>query len=120
VRPASLTANNSTKDFTISGAGSITGGTGLTKNGSGKLTLGTTNSFTGPVAINCGTVSVATLANSGTNSGLGAGTGISLGDASNLGTLQYTARTTSTNRPDHHVDGWREKQRARPTRPSSR
>jgi fibronectin-binding autotransporter adhesin len=99
VRPASLTVNNPTKDYTISGAGAIAGSTGLTKNGNGKLTLGTTNSFTGPVAINAGTISVATLANAGLNSGLGAGTSISLGDASNSGTLQYTGATTSTNRP---------------------
>ncbi|HZJ14680.1 MAG TPA: autotransporter-associated beta strand repeat-containing protein, partial [Chthoniobacteraceae bacterium] len=105
VRPASLTANNSTKDFTISGAGSITGGTGLTKNGSGKLTVSTTNSFTGPVAINAGTVSVATLANGGANSGLGAGASITLGDASNQGTLEYTGATTSTNRPITIGDG---------------
>ena len=99
VRPASLTVSNPTKDYIISGAGVIAGSTGLTKNGNGKLTIGTTNSFTGPVAINAGTVSVGTLAASGANSGLGSGTAISLGDAGNVGTLEYTGATTSTNRP---------------------
>ncbi len=96
--PNSVTVSNSAEAYTFGGSGSISGGTGLTKNGNGMLTIQTTNSFTGPVAINSGTVSVATIANGGTSSGLGAGTSISLGGATNTGDLQYTGVTASTNR----------------------
>ena len=90
VSPGVLTVNNTTKDYTFTG-GSINGGTGLTKNGSGSLTLSNSNGFTGPVAVNAGTVSVDALTNGGTNSALGAGTAVTLGDATHSGKLQLTA-----------------------------
>jgi fibronectin-binding autotransporter adhesin len=106
VRPASLTVNNSTKDFTISGAGSITGSTGLTKKRQRQTDAQHYQQFhrSGGDQRRA-PVSVATLANSGANSGLGAGTSIALGDTSNQGTLEYTAGTTSTNRPITIGDG---------------
>lgn len=53
VQPRSIT-NNSTKDYTITGVGSIAGSTGVTKEGSGTLTLSTYNPFVGAVNINGG------------------------------------------------------------------
>ena len=61
VMPASITVNNSTgHDYTITGAGAITGGTGITKTGTGTLTIATTggNDFTGKVSINGGMLTV--------------------------------------------------------------
>ena len=57
VIPAALT-NNSTVDYTISGAGKISGTTRILKMGGGTLTINTTNDFTGGITINGGTVNV--------------------------------------------------------------
>src|SRR5207244_3007303 len=59
------------------------------------------NTYTGPTIISAGVVSVASLANGGANSSLGAATGasatITLGSASSA-TLSYTGSTTSSDR----------------------
>jgi fibronectin-binding autotransporter adhesin len=54
VKPESVTAANSTYNYTISGSGKISGATGLTKSGSGTLSLATTNTYTGATVINGG------------------------------------------------------------------
>ncbi len=54
VRPASVTFNNTTT-YSLSG-GAIDGTTGITKNGSGIVTLGNANTYTGTTAINAGTL----------------------------------------------------------------
>jgi autotransporter-associated beta strand protein len=53
VTPASVT-NDSTKNFTVSGSGKISGGAWLAKAGSGTLTLGTANDYTGATTITGG------------------------------------------------------------------
>lgn len=55
LQPASVTFND---DFSygLAGDGSLVGGMSLIKNGSGIVTLSTSNSFTGPVQINAGTL----------------------------------------------------------------
>jgi len=70
VAPTAIT-NNSTVNYTISGAGSITGTASIVKLGSSTLTLSNLNTFTGGVAINAGAVQVYG-ASGGT--GLGSGT----------------------------------------------
>ena len=77
-------------DYTISGAGSI-GGTGqFLKRGTGRVILGTTNSYSGSTRIENGVVEVGALAPAGANSPLGVGTtdpnGLSLAG----GTLDYS------------------------------
>jgi fibronectin-binding autotransporter adhesin len=73
---------------------------GLTIKGSGKLSLtNTTNSYVGPTTIDGGTLSLATIANGGAPSTLGASSSAS----SNLvlkngGELEYTGGTAATNR----------------------
>lgn len=59
VSPASVTVNNSSGSYTITGAGGITGPTALTKWGSQKLTLATVNTYTGPTVVNGGTLELA-------------------------------------------------------------
>ena len=98
LQPNSVTVTNSATPYTFSGTGSIAGLTGLTKSGNGIVTITNTNSFTGPVTITQGTVSIPTIAAGGTNSPLGSGTTINFGDSTNNGTLQYTGVTASTNR----------------------
>jgi len=58
VMPAVITNDSSANDFSIGGAGSISGAAGIVKTGSSTLTLNTANDFTGPVTILAGTVKV--------------------------------------------------------------
>ncbi len=75
---------------------------GLTKTGQGTLVLTGTNSFTGNLLINQGTVSVSSVADSGIASALGAGSLIQLGSgAMTGGNLTYTGTGHSTNRTVH-------------------
>ncbi|MCE9589610.1 MAG: autotransporter-associated beta strand repeat-containing protein, partial [Planctomycetes bacterium] len=87
-----------TNGNSMSIAGLIDGAGGLTKNGTGTLTLTNTNTFAGTVAINSGTLSVASIADGGAASGLGAGGTIGIGSAGTVGTLQYTGGSVATNR----------------------
>ena len=68
-QPAALEVNAS-HNYTFAGAGNIAGVTGLQKDGSGTLTLLTTNTYLGPTVINNGTVQVGNGSISGS---LGAG-----------------------------------------------
>ena len=81
---------------TLSGVISNTlGAGGLTKGGAGTLILSNAgNTWTGPLAIQQGMVSVASLADSGTGSN--GDTTISLGNAANTGALQYTGSAAVT------------------------
>ncbi len=54
VNPSSVVFNNSTLDYTLTGAGGITGTGPLTKSGTGTLTLGTANSYSGGTVIDGG------------------------------------------------------------------
>ncbi len=77
--PGSITVNNSAENnYTISGSGSIGGGASLTKAGAGRLTLGGANTFTGPVAINQGYVSLTSARAFGNNSGVAIAAGAQL------------------------------------------
>ena len=60
LRPNGLTVNNNTKSYTFNGSGSIDGTVGLTKNGSGQLTIANSgvNTFSGGVDILGGTVRI--------------------------------------------------------------
>jgi fibronectin-binding autotransporter adhesin len=74
----------------------------LTKSGSGTWVLSGLNSFSGQVRIDQGTLSVNSLANTGTSSAIGTGSGsglINIGSVSSTGTLIYTGSAdVSTNR----------------------
>ncbi len=73
VSPQDVLFNNSAKNFTLAGtAGNvgIAGATGITKSGTGLLTITASNIFGGPVAITGGTVAVSSAANLGYSSGV--------------------------------------------------
>lgn len=67
-----MVVDASENDYAFSGTGSITGTGGITKTGNGKLTLSTSNAYTGKTIINGGTLEINTLANIGLNSSIGA------------------------------------------------
>ncbi|MGD0259255.1 MAG: autotransporter-associated beta strand repeat-containing protein [Verrucomicrobiota bacterium] len=96
VTPASVVVSNTTAAYTFQGAGGINGSTGLIKTNSGTLTVLTTNGYTGPTIIGGGTLSVSTLGNSLTTSGIGAANS----DPTNLvffgTTLAYTGPGATT------------------------
>ena len=85
VKPGNVTVN-STKDYTLSGAGAITGVAGITKQGTGTLTLSTPNTFSGLISLNAGTIAFSTAAN------IGAATAPF---TFNGGTLRYAAGNTT-------------------------
>ncbi|TAE76961.1 MAG: hypothetical protein EAZ65_08175 [Verrucomicrobia bacterium] len=64
--PASLAVNNSSKNFTIEGSGSLAGTAGFTKTGSGTLTLRVPYSGTGSGFIDGGSVVLGGPSNTGT------------------------------------------------------
>lgn len=71
VQPGSIVVSNNVLAYAFSGS-PIVGGTTLIKNGTGTLTISSSNSFSGGAFVNAGTVAFATdLANS---NGLGSGT----------------------------------------------
>ena len=95
VSPSEVIFTNDTKDYTLSGYGSIIGDAKLTKRGSGNLTVTNTNQMTGGVVIEAGQLSVATLANNdGTEYGAlgGVGNTITLSG----GTLEATNSIVSS------------------------
>ncbi|MCC6126596.1 MAG: autotransporter-associated beta strand repeat-containing protein [Pirellulales bacterium] len=73
VTPGAIAVNNSAKDYVFGGFGAIVGNTGLTKSGTGKLTIDNSgpNTFTGAIALNGGAIEVGSGSNVG-NLGTGA------------------------------------------------
>jgi autotransporter-associated beta strand protein len=59
VLPASVTFDNSTKDYTVTGTKGIAGTTGLVKKGTGTLVLANPNTYTGLTTVMAGTLELA-------------------------------------------------------------
>lgn len=75
VNPSSIVVNNSAGNYNFGGTGTITGSGGLTKVGSGTLTLSLSNSYTGGTTVNGGSLvlAVAGALPSGSNLTIGSG-----------------------------------------------
>ncbi|HHT09191.1 MAG TPA: hypothetical protein GX009_02575, partial [Candidatus Atribacteria bacterium] len=91
------TLNFSTKSGVLVEAGKtatinsvITGSPGLSKYGEGNLVLGGSNTFSGPLTINAGTVSTIYLNNGGSSSNIGSSSNSASNLVFNGGTLRYT------------------------------
>jgi fibronectin-binding autotransporter adhesin len=84
-------------NLTASGVISTTGG--LNYAGTGVMTLSNAAStYTGVTRVSSGTLSVGTLANGGSNSGIGAATNVATNLVLDGGTFRYTGATVSTDR----------------------
>ncbi|MCX7002206.1 MAG: autotransporter-associated beta strand repeat-containing protein [bacterium] len=96
VSPAFVTVNNA-KNYTIAG-GPLTVSTGLTKSGTGTLTLSGANSFFSALSVKAGTLAIATINNASANGPLGnSALAVALGDAGGAsGTLDYTGASASS------------------------
>ena len=73
VNPLSVTANNSTKNYTITGSGSIAGSAGLSLLSGGTTTLTGTNTYSGGTTLSAGQLSINSGGN-GSGSPIGTGT----------------------------------------------
>ena len=92
VQPGSITVNNSTYSYVISGAGGISGSTGINKSGTNSIELNGTNTYTGAVSITGGTFKMGSVTALGSTV---AGTSVSGGgtlDIAGTGT-GFTANT---------------------------
>jgi autotransporter-associated beta strand protein len=69
VSPSAVVFDADTLNYSLSGTGGISGGTSLVKNGSGTVTISTSNSYTGGTMLNSGALSI------GANAALGAAAG---------------------------------------------
>jgi autotransporter-associated beta strand protein len=58
VTPTSVTFNNTSKNYIIGGAGSIAGSTSVVLNGTGSVSIGNSNSYTGGTVLNAGTLNI--------------------------------------------------------------
>ena len=99
VSPGSVTVNNTTGNYTISGNGTI-GGTGsLTKSGTGTLTLSTPNAYSGGTIVTAGKL---LIGQAGTNATF---TGTTLTTANTLTALPTGALSVSSNGIVQLADG---------------
>jgi autotransporter-associated beta strand protein len=80
VAPISVTFNNSAVNYSLSGSGAngISGATGITKLGTGSVTLLGSNTFTGAVYINAGRINVQNSLALGTSFGVTVNSGAAL------------------------------------------
>jgi autotransporter-associated beta strand protein len=101
VSPGSIVVNSSANgnNYTISGPGSITGTTGLTKLGTSTLTLSGSNTYTGTTNVSGGTLIVTNTTGSGIGTGptiIGAGATLQVGDGGADGAIQNGNTDTNT------------------------
>lgn len=95
---AGHTIVDASANYSIGGTGSIAGSGGLTKQGTGTLTLSSSNAYTGVTHINEGTVQVSTLSDGGVNSPIGSAPAASENIRFNGGRLHYTGASRTINR----------------------
>ncbi len=89
---------NADSSFTVSGTGSIAGTGSMNKTGKGKLSLQTSNSYTGSTVLYDGEIEVNKLANGGVASSIGASKNYNFNLVLKGGKLNYTGAAVSTDR----------------------
>ncbi len=90
VTPAQVNFNNNKTNYTFLGTNGIVGSCALVKNGTGSVTLNTTNTYTGPTTVNAGVLTIG-------GSGIGSlGNGSYAGSITNNGTLNFSSATAQT------------------------
>jgi autotransporter-associated beta strand protein len=85
-------------DYSFAGTGSLIGTGGITKTGSGKLNISNSNSFTGNVSFTGGSLEIASLANGGVASSIGAGSIASSSFKLDNINVRFIGASCSTNR----------------------
>jgi Uncharacterized protein with a C-terminal OMP (outer membrane protein) domain len=85
-------------NYSFSGTGYIDGVGGMTKNGTGKLSIYTSNKYTGQTIINGGILEFSSLTNGGVASSVGAASNLPANIQMNGGRINYTGATVSTDR----------------------
>jgi fibronectin-binding autotransporter adhesin len=100
VNPGKVTFANSSRAYTLTGSGKISGSTGLLKDGTGTAAILNTggNNYTGSTVISNGVLSVTNLANGGSPSAIGASSASSSGLVISGGTLSYSGPAVSIDR----------------------
>ncbi len=101
VTPFAITFNNSAGNYVVSGTGTIGGGGGFVKTGTGSVTLNVASTYTGPTAVNQGklTVNGSTAAVSAVTVASGAtlsGTGTVAGTVAVAGTITGGSGATTS------------------------
>ena len=92
-----ITVTNAADGLTI--AAIVSGATfGISKAGSGTLTMSGTNTYTGVTTLSAGTLSVSAIGNGGVSGNLGQATNAAANLVLSGGTLKYTGATASTDR----------------------
>ena len=86
--------NNEIQSVLGNGSGTLS----LTKTNAGTWLLSAVNTYTGSTTISQGILSINSVADSGTNSAIGAGSVINFGSGVQTGTLFYSGTAASTNR----------------------
>jgi len=93
-----VTFANTTKNYTLTGGGFITGTTGFLKQGAGTVTVDTINDYTGVTRIEGGRLNVPNLADGGVACTIGAADNSAANIVLNGGTLAYTGPATTIDR----------------------
>jgi autotransporter-associated beta strand protein len=97
-RTLTLTGTNTNNNTLAAIISDNTGATSLVKSGTGTWVLSGTNTYTGATTISGGVLSISSLANGGSASGIGAASNAVTNLVLNGGTLHYTGGVVSTGR----------------------
>ncbi|RYD62657.1 MAG: hypothetical protein EOP83_14045, partial [Verrucomicrobiaceae bacterium] len=98
VSPSNVTFNNSLLTYSLSGTGAIGGVNGLTKKGTGEVTLSTANTYDGVTRLEGGTLTIATIENGGVTSPIGDSSAAPANLVIAGGMLRYTGPAKSIDR----------------------
>lgn len=102
VQPSNITFNNTAISYTLAATtGKIIGTTGITKNGTSNVTLGGANgqNYTGPIAVNAGTVTM------GSRDAFGLSSGVTIANGASVNINDQTPGTVSTGGYTYTIQG---------------